>query len=65
MEHSPICAQCLSKYRNIRGLLYAPGSHVGVQCDDIWHKGWDYDPNKWVLSPFDLEFLAEQRVSPR
>jgi hypothetical protein len=65
MEHSPICPNCLSKYHDIPGLLYGPGQVVGTKCDDIWHKGWNYDPNKWVLTPFDQEFLAEQKVSAR
>ena len=65
MEHSPCCPQCCSRYANIRGLLYSPGQVVGTQCPDIWHRGADYDPDKWVLSEFDTEFLAEQHISPR
>jgi hypothetical protein len=65
MERSPICATCLSKYPDIRGLVYFPGQVVGTQCPDAWHRGADYDPDKWVLSAFDEEFLTEQKVSSR
>ena len=65
MEHAPICATCLSKWPDIRGLVYGPGETVGRQCEDIWHRGIGYDPNKWVLSAFDEEFLSEQKVSTR
>lgn len=62
MEHSPICPQCLSKYPDIRGLLYAVGQVVGQQCADGWHNGPGYDPSVLHLTAFDEEFLAEQKV---
>jgi len=65
MERSPICASCLSKYPDIRGLIYSEGNPVGVQCSNVWHNGPNYDPDRWVLSPFDFEFLSEQHVSTR
>lgn len=65
MERSPICPNCLSKFCDVHGMLYHVGSSVGERCDDSWHKGAEYDPNRWVLSAFDFEFLAEQHVSTR
>lgn len=63
MERPPICMVCLSKYPDIHGMVYAPGATLGVPCDDDWHRGVGYDPNKWKLTAFDEEFLAEQRIS--
>jgi len=65
MERSPICPTCLSKLLNIHGMVYSPGQYVGERCTDTWHLGAEYDPNRWELSEFDREFLAEQKVSQR
>ena len=65
MERSPICPNCLSKYPEIRGQVYPSGGYLGTRCEDVWHKGAEYDPNKWDLSAFDQEFLAEQHISQR
>ena len=65
MERSPICPNCLSKFCDIKGLLYVSGSPVGVQCTDNWHLGPEYNPDRWELSAGDEEFLAEQHVSTR
>jgi hypothetical protein len=46
-------------------MVYAVGVVLGLQCEDVWHRGAQYDPNKWVLSAFDEEFLSEQKVSTR
>jgi hypothetical protein len=63
MERSPICPNCLSKHENIHGMLYAVGQTVGTRCDDAWHLGATYNPDRWILSAFDEEFLAENLVS--
>lgn len=65
MERSPICPNCLSKNEDIHGMIYSVGQVVGVRCSDLWHKGWISDPDKWVLTAYDQEFLAEQKVSAR
>jgi hypothetical protein len=65
MERSPICPQCLSKWPDIKSLLYTAGQHVGQPCEDVWHKGSNYDPDRWVLSAQDEEFLETQRISKR
>ena len=65
MERSPVCPTCISKYDDIKGMVYGPGEVSGHQCTDSWHLGCNYDPNRWVLSPFDFEFLEEQHVSSR
>lgn len=65
MERSPICPRCLSKHADIHGMVYAVGVILGLQCEDVWHRGAEYNPNKWVLSEFDREFLAEQHISER
>jgi hypothetical protein len=31
----------------------------------VWHRGADYDPDRWVLTPGDEEFLSEQHISLR
>ena len=63
MERSPICPRCLSKFPDIRGLIYTMGDRVGKQCEDVWQRGVEYDPDRWVLTPFDEEFLSEQKIS--
>ena len=65
MERSPICVTCLSKYPDIRGLVYTPGMTVGLQCGDTWHLGAEHNPDRWVLSAFDTEMLAELHISER
>jgi hypothetical protein len=65
MDRSPICPTCLSKNEDIHGMVYPAGNHVGERCDDAWHRGAEYDPNRWQLSAFDREFLSEQKVSQR
>jgi hypothetical protein len=65
MERSPICPNCLSKFNDIRGCIYVDGKVTGRRCEDDWHRGIGYDPNKWDLSEFDTEFLSEQKVSSR
>jgi hypothetical protein len=65
MERPELCPKCLSKWVNIRGLLYGPGDVVGTQCDGSWHLGENYDPDRWVLSAADEKFLETQRISRR
>ena len=65
MERSPICPNCLSKYAEIHGMLYRNGNPVGERCEDSWHLGAEYNPDRWVLSAFDEEFLSEQKVATR
>ena len=59
VERSPICPSCLSKWEDIRGVIYPVGSYDGRQCANIWHLGSQYDPDKWDLSPDDRAFLQE------
>ena len=65
MEHSPICPKCLSRFVEIHGLIYHQGSPVGERCEDAFHRGPGYDPDRWILSAQDEEFLAEQKISIR
>ena len=65
MERSPICPNCLSKYENIPGMIYATKQVVGTRCADTWHLGAEYNPDRWDLSEFDREFLDEQKISQR
>lgn len=46
-------------------MIYRDGNPVGERCSDSWHFGPSYDPDRWVLSAQDEEFLAEQKVSIR
>jgi hypothetical protein len=46
-------------------MLYAPGQVVGTRCEDSWHKGAQYDPNKWDLNEADKEFLIKEHISIR
>jgi hypothetical protein len=46
-------------------MLYAVGQVVGTRCEDAWHKGVGYNPDRWELTAFDEEFLAENLVSIR
>ena len=59
MERSPVCPSCLSKYADIRGMLYPCGSYVGYQCEDIWHRGAEYDPNTLFLNDADIAMLKD------
>jgi hypothetical protein len=65
MERSPICPNCLSKFAEIHGMLYRNGNPVGERCENTWHLGAEYNPDRWVLSAFDEEFLEEQHISTR
>jgi hypothetical protein len=46
-------------------MIYRVGVVVGERCEDAWHRGAEYDPNRWQLSAFDEEFLSEQHISQR
>lgn len=65
MERIPLCPTCLSKWLEIHGMIYRDGRPTGERCEDIWHMGAEYNPNRWVLSAFDEEFLAEQHITQR
>ena len=65
MERNPICPNCLSRFENIHGLVYRVGVVVGERCEDVWHRGAQYDPNKWDLSEADKEFLLQDHISIR
>jgi hypothetical protein len=65
MERSPICPNCLSKFCEIHGMLYRAGNPVGERCEDVWHLGAEYNPDRWELSAFDEEFLSEQKIAAR
>lgn len=65
MERSPICPNCLSKFSDIRGMLYRDGKPIGERCEDDWHRGAGYDPNRWELSSSDIAWLSEGLVSTR
>lgn len=65
MDRSLICPNCLSKHENIHGMLYAVGQTVGTRCEDVWHLGATYNPDRWELTASDEEFLAEQYISTR
>ena len=62
MAHPTLCPSCLSKYQDIRGLLYAYGSAFGVQCEDGWHRGANYNPDVLVLSDTDRAMLKKAMV---
>ncbi len=66
MDRPSNCPNCASRWPDIKGLLYHPGQHVGVPCTDSWHTdSVDFDPDRWVLSAQDEEFLETQRISKR
>ena len=59
MGTSTLCPTCLSKYPDIKGLIYAYGSAYGTQCADLWHKGSDYDPSVLKLTTSDKQLLRD------
>ena len=63
MERSPCCPTCLSKYEDVHGMIYPCGATDPRRCEDIWHRGSQYDPNKLDLSDEDMEFLKDLRVT--
>jgi hypothetical protein len=65
MDRPILCPNCLSKYLEIHGMLYRDGKPVGERCEDIWHRGPEYDPDRWILSAQDEEFLETQKISIR
>lgn len=65
MDRPALCPGCLSKYEEIHGLIFAAGSTASTQCDHDWHRGVTWNPDRWVLTPFDEEFLSEQKVASR
>jgi hypothetical protein len=60
LERSPCCPTCLSKYEDVHGPC---GATDPRRCEDIWHRGSQYDPNKLDLSDEDMEFLKDLRVT--
>ena len=61
MERPSVCPACLSKYEDIRGMVYPAGSFQGATCKDSWHRGAEY-PNELQLTPEDQKFLAWQYI---
>jgi hypothetical protein len=62
VAYPTLCPKCLSKYPDIRGMLYPLGSYIGDQCEDDWHKGASYDPNVFILSDADRDLLTKAKV---
>ena len=58
------CPTCYSKYPDIHGVLFSPGCAAGRPCEDLWHRGKDYDPNKLNLTEQDRAWLARLYVRP-
>ncbi len=58
MEHLPLCPRCLSKFKDIRGMIFIGGIPMG-QCEDNWH---GKDPELFLLTEKDQEFLAAQHI---
>jgi len=52
-EHCPLC---LSHYRTIRGMVYAPGEYVGTRCLSKWHE---------VAASSELHLTFEDRALMR
>lgn len=65
MERPPLCPTCLSKWPEIHGMIYHDGQPTGDRCENTWHLGAEYNPDRWELSAFDEEFLSEQHISVR
>jgi hypothetical protein len=63
MERSPICPKCLSKYLDIRGCIFHAGKTASEICEDVWHRGAEYNPDVLVLTAKDREFLASLKIS--
>ena len=43
-------------------MIYSVGSSAGVRCEDAWHLGMDYDPNKLLLTPEDKVLLKGMKI---
>ena len=56
------CPKCLSRFRDIHGMVYPSGSHEGTPCENDWHKGPDYDPSILVLTVADKALLKLARI---
>ena len=64
MDRPDRCPRCLSKFADIKGVIYPNGNaNDGFQCDDPWHLGVGYDPNILVLTEEDRAFLKEMLVA--
>jgi hypothetical protein len=62
VAYPTLCPKCLSRYPDIRGMIFPVGSCDGTQCEDGWHKGPDYDPNVLVLTEKDRVLLSKALV---
>lgn len=59
MAYPTLCPKCLSRYPDIRGMIYPVGSYIGKQCEDGWHRGPDYDPSVLTLTISDKQLLRD------
>ena len=62
MAFPTLCPKCMSRYPDIRGMIYPVGSYIGDQCQDAWHKGAGYDPNVLTLTDADRSLLTKALV---
>jgi len=57
-HRAPTCPRCLSRFRDIRGMVFIGGIPMRT-CDDAWHGG---DPDILILTDADQEWLAAQNI---
>jgi hypothetical protein len=63
VDYPEKCPKCLSKFSDIRGVIYPSGNaNDNFQCDDVWHRGPGYSPDVLILTLADQEFLAEMNI---
>jgi hypothetical protein len=56
------CPRCASRFRNIRGVIFAAGSTDSSICENGWHLGPDYDPDTLNLTDEDRVLLYRMGV---
>jgi len=62
MDWPKVCPTCLSKYADIRGMVYPAGGATGDRCEHEWHKGEGYDPSVLNLTDDDRAFLMREHI---
>ncbi len=43
-------------------MIYPCGATDGRRCEDVWHRGAKYDPDRFDLSDEDRAFLRENKI---
>ena len=65
-EYPDHCPTCHSNHPDIHGQVFKPGPVYdgGQPCENVWHKGKNYNPDMLLLTIEDIDWLKGQLISP-